>query len=90
MVAVRFPKYLISQFTVPEQTEAEGETVAEVLQDLERKYPGVCSYLLHENGTMRQHINIFLDEAFIRDREKLSDGVGEIEELVIMQALSGG
>ena len=75
---------------MPRECEANGETVAELVRDLEQQFPGVSDYLVHENGKLRQHVNIFVGDRLVLDREQLSDKVGENENLVIMQALSGG
>ncbi len=90
MVVVRFPPHLIRHFPVPTECAAEGNTVAEAVLDLERQYPGLTGYLIHENGTLRQHVNIFLGEQMVRDRAGLSDSLEGVNEMFVMQALSGG
>ena len=90
MTAVRFAAH-ISHFTgAPLQCEANGTTVAEIIHDLDDRFEGLASYLIHENGTLRQHVNVFIDNRMIADREKLMDDVSNANEVVIMQALSGG
>ena len=90
MVRVRFPTHLRRHFPVPPECTANGATVAEVLADVERQYPGLTAYLVHEDGSLRQHVNIFLDERWLRDRRALSDAVAGATQLFVMQALSGG
>lgn len=90
MPAIRFAAH-ISHFTgAPLECEANGTTVAEVIHDLDQRFDGLASYLLHENGTLRQHVNVFIDNRLIADRDKLMDDVSSAQEVVIMQALSGG
>ena len=69
---------------------AAGSTVAAALADLDRQFPGVAAYLIHENGTLRQHVNIFVGNEPVVDRQQLSDPLSDADELIIMQALSGG
>jgi sulfur-carrier protein len=90
MVAVRFPTHLRRHFPVPSECRAAGTTVADVFCDLERQYPGLTAYLVHEDGSLRQHVNVFIGERFVRDRRTLSDPVDGREPLFVMQALSGG
>lgn len=90
MVQVRLPKHLLRFVEAPTKCEADGVSVAEVVTDLERQFPGLAAYLIHENGNLRQHVNIFLDEKHVTDRAGLSDPVDGVSEIVIMQALSGG
>jgi hypothetical protein len=41
-------------------------------------------------GPLGEHVNIFINNQMIADRESLSDLVTESDEVFIMQALSGG
>jgi hypothetical protein len=45
---------------------------------------------LDEQGSLRKHVNIFIDGKMINDRNKLSDPFTTGSEIYIMQALSGG
>ncbi len=75
---------------MPPDCTAAGTTVAEVVRDLEQQFPGLAAYLVHEDGSLRQHVNIFLDKRWLADRRRLSDQIGGVEQLYVMQALSGG
>ncbi len=73
-----------------EVIEVEAETVAEVLRELERIAPGISFYVCDERGRLRKHVNIFIGDERIADRERLTDRVGADTRVLIMQALSGG
>jgi molybdopterin synthase sulfur carrier subunit len=85
-VRVRIPTPLRS-YTGATTVEAQGATVAEVLADLDRQFPGLLFRVVDEQGRLRQHMNIFVDMNRTRDLDLTLDG---IDEVVIMQALSGG
>ncbi len=68
----------------------EGQTVAEILNQLDTTYPGMTDYLLDEQGSLRQHINIFINDEMINDRHDLTDTVCPDNNILIFQALSGG
>ncbi len=70
--------------------EVEGKTVAEVVARLETIAPGIGFYLCDELGRLRTHVNVFVDRQMIRDRRTLSDAVAKTDEVLILQALSGG
>ncbi|MDX1408939.1 MAG: MoaD/ThiS family protein [Saprospiraceae bacterium] len=70
--------------------EMGGATVAQIVRNLDEKYPGIRGYLVDDQGRLRQHVNIFVDGELIRDRESLSDDASQADEVYIMQALSGG
>ena len=65
-------------------------SAAESVAALENRHPGIAAYIVDERGTLRPHVNIFIDGKPVRDRERLTDAVGIDSEVVIMQALSGG
>ena len=70
--------------------EVQGSTVADVIQNVAAVYPGLTDYLIEENGALRKHVNIFINDTFIRDRKTLSDAVQDKDDVYIIQALSGG
>ncbi len=70
--------------------EVEAGNVAEVVQKLNDRYPGLKDYVVDEQGRLRQHVNIFIGERLVTDKTGLTDPVGTEEEIFIMQALSGG
>lgn len=84
---VRIPTPLRSYTGNHAEVDADGDTVAEVLHDLDRRYPGIRFRAVDEQGVLRQHVNIFVDGERCRD---LSTSLAGVHELVIMQALSGG
>ena len=90
MTQVRLPKHLLRFIKAPSQCESSALTVADLVRELDERYPGIAAYLVHENGALRQHVNIFLDERHLSDRRNLSDQLNGVKEVVIMQALSGG
>ena len=91
MAQVRFTRHLVRFFPdLGDRVPADGETVAEVVADLDAQYPGLAGYVVDERGALRRHVNIFLDGELIHDRETLQDPVRPGDELYIFQALSGG
>lgn len=70
--------------------DVQGKTVAEVLNEIESKYSGLKDYIVNENGQLRKHVNIFIGNDMVKDREKLGDLLTERDEVYVMQALSGG
>jgi len=84
---VRIPTPLRSYTDQQTVVDADGATIAEILVDLDRRYPGIRFRVVDEQGKLRQHIKVFVDQELARD---LSTGVDGADEVVIMQALSGG
>ena len=91
MPNVHFTTHLQRFFPALQQgTLAEGQTVAEVIRSLEQQHPGLAAYIVDERGALRKHVNIFVNDELVIDRQGLSDGVGQKTRVFIFQALSGG
>jgi molybdopterin synthase sulfur carrier subunit len=67
--------------------EARGATLAELLVDLERSYPGIRFRMIDEQDAIRRHIRIFVNQQSTRN---LGAALAENDEVVIVGALSGG
>jgi molybdopterin converting factor small subunit len=83
---VLIPSPLLS-YTGKKEVEANGATIAEVLDDLERRYPGIRFRVIDEQDRMRKYMRFFVNGEQIFDvKHALSPG----DELTLVQALSGG
>lgn len=69
---------------------AEGLTVRTLLEDVFRQLPDLKGYILDDQGSVRKHVKIYIDNQSIADRIHLSDSVSPKSELFVAQALSGG
>jgi molybdopterin converting factor small subunit len=72
------------------ETEADGARVRDLLHDLDARIPGIRHYLVTDQGTLRQHVNIFVNEELVKDRAGLTDELGPGATVHILQALAGG
>jgi len=86
-VKVRIPTPLRSYTGNQANVVADGDTLADVLGDLDRRYPGMRFRIVDEQEQLRQHVSIFIGGERCRD---LSTRLDDVDEVVIMQALSGG
>jgi molybdopterin converting factor small subunit len=86
---VHFTTNLQRHVSCPAVT-VDGATVAECLEQVFAANPRARGYVLDEHGAVRRHMNVFVDNEQIRDRQGLSDAVVPESEIYVMQALSGG
>jgi molybdopterin synthase sulfur carrier subunit len=68
----------------------QATTVRAALDAVFANIPKLRDYVLEDQGQLRKHVLIFVDNEQIRDRENLSDGVADNAEIYVVQALSGG
>jgi molybdopterin converting factor small subunit len=86
-VKVRIPSPLRSYTQLQAVVDADGATLTELLFDLDRRYPGLRFRMVDEQGRIRKHMKIFVNEESVRELETRVDAR---DEITIMQALSGG
>ena len=67
--------------------QARGGTLGEVLDDLERRFPGIRFRVVDEQDRMRRHVRCFINDADARD---IAMRVENGDEVYIVGALSGG
>ena len=89
-VKVRIPTPLQKLTNGQAEIESQGATVTELLEQLNRQYPGIKDRLCDEQGKLRRFVNIFVNEEDIRflqlDQTKLKNG----DEVSIIPAIAGG
>lgn len=67
--------------------EAAGATLAEVMADLDRRFPGIRFRMVDEQDAIRRHIRVWVNKDEART---LDVPVKDTDEVIIFQALSGG
>jgi len=91
MARVKFTRHLVRFFpNLQDNANVAGKTVAEVISALDQQYPGLAAYIVDEQGALRRHVNIFIGQELIQDRQQLQDPVAQDDQLYVFQALSGG
>ena len=84
---VQIPTPLRSYTAGEKYVDATGTTLDELLVDLDRSFPGIRFRVIDEQARLRLHMRIFVNRAIESD---LSTPISGDDEVVLMQALSGG
>ena len=84
---VRVPSPLFSYTAQQREVEARGKSIAELLTDLDRQFPGIRFRMIDEQDRLRPHMRIFVNR---QETRELATTLGGDEEIHIFQALSGG
>jgi molybdopterin converting factor small subunit len=77
----------LRSYTQAREVDADGATVAELLVDLDRRYPGLRFRMIDEQDRMRPHVRFFVNGAQEFD---LARALHPADSVQIVQALSGG
>jgi len=88
-VTVRIPTPLRTLTGGEEQVRIEGSTVAQVIDNLEKKHPGMKDRLLDDKG-VRRFVNIYAGDEDIRFLDGLQTALTDNQELSIVPAIAGG
>jgi len=67
-----------------------GRTVGQVLEDLDRRYPGIKARLLTGDGDLHRFVNVYVNEEDVRYLGSLQAEVREGDTLSILPAVAGG
>jgi sulfur-carrier protein len=90
MAKVRFTSHLLRFFPNLVPLEIQQNTVHQLIKQINERYPGLASYLIEDDGSLRKHVNIFVDGKMLNDRKTLSDELTAHSDVFVAQALSGG
>jgi molybdopterin synthase sulfur carrier subunit len=89
-VIVRIPTPLLSLTNGQREVEAEGRNILELIEDLERRYPGLKERLCDEQGNLRRFINFFVNDEDIRFLEHEKTSLKDGDVVSIVPAIAGG
>ena len=84
---VVLPSPLASYTANRREVQADGATVAELLDDLDRRYPGIRFRMIDEQDAIRPHIRIFVNRELA---PRLGMALEPGDEVLVVAALSGG
>jgi molybdopterin synthase sulfur carrier subunit len=90
MVQVKIPTPLRKYTAGAGGVEAEGNTVAALLNDLDRRHPGLKERVCDDGGQVRRFVNIFVNGEDIRFLSHLDTPLKAGDEVSIVPAIAGG
>ena len=90
MPTVRIPTPLRKLTQGKEEVAASGQTIAELIADLEQHYPGLKERLCDDKGQLRRFVNVFANDEDIRFLQNLDTPVKDTDEISIVPAIAGG
>lgn len=89
MVQVAFTPNLQRHVSCP-PTVTDARSVREALDHIFAVNPQLRFYIVDEQGRLRKHVNVYVNDRPVTDRIALSDAVAPSDEIFVFQALSGG
>ena len=90
MSKVRIPTPLRKLTQNQAEVDAAGGTIREMVDDLEKQFPGFKERMCDEHGELRRFVNVYVGEEDIRFLEGLDTKIPEGEQVSIIPAVAGG
>ena len=84
---VLLPSPLASYTANRREVEAEGATLQALLEDLDRRYPGIRFRMVDEQDAIRPHIRFFVNRQSV---PTIAHALSPTDEVLVVAALSGG
>ncbi|HYR57697.1 MAG TPA: ubiquitin-like small modifier protein 1 [Chthoniobacteraceae bacterium] len=90
MASIRIPTPLRKLTNELEVVQASGGNVGEILENLDKAFPGLKERICDEQGNVRRFVNVFVNDEDIRFLDDKKTAVKETDEISIVPAIAGG
>ena len=89
-VSVRIPTILRTYTGGASEVSAEGDTLAEVLENLDANHPGIRARVLDDQGAIRRFVNVYVGNDDVRFLEALDTKTPDGVQVSVIPAVAGG
>ncbi|MBI5746366.1 MAG: MoaD/ThiS family protein [Nitrospirae bacterium] len=89
-IRVRIPTPLRKLTGEKGEIEAKGANISDLIEDIEKRHPGIKERIYDETGEIRRFINIYVNEEDIRFIDGNKTAVRDGDEVSIIPAIAGG
>jgi molybdopterin converting factor small subunit len=89
-ITIHVPSVLRNCCQGASELSLSAPSVRDALVQLEQSHPALYRSVCDETGTVRRHVNLFVNVFSIRDREGLDTPLVPGDVLTILPAVSGG
>ena len=88
-IEVRIPT-ILRQYTGGEKAvEGKGDTLAELIEDLESRHSGLRDRLVDDKG-LRRFVNVYLNDEDVRFLGGLETQLSDGDKVTVLPAVAGG
>ena len=88
-VSVSIPTILRTHTDGAKTVEANGSTLAEVIDDLDGKHSGIKARLV-TNGSLHRFVNVYVNDEDVRFSGGLDTEISDGDSVTILPAVAGG
>jgi molybdopterin synthase sulfur carrier subunit len=88
-IEVRIPTILRSYTAGAKSVEGKGDTLGELIDDLDGRHPGLRDRLVDSSG-LRRFVNVYLNDEDVRFLGGLNAAVADGDTVTVLPAVAGG
>ena len=89
-IEVRIPTILRPYTGGAKAVEGTGDTLADLLTDLDTRYPGLRGRLVTEAGALHRFVNVYVNDEDVRFQGSLDAKLSDGDSVTILPAVAGG
>ncbi len=89
-VRVKIPTIFRSFVGGQAVVEGDGGTVRALLENLDRRYPGIKGTIITEDGGLHRFVNLYVNDEDVRFLGSLDTSINEGDTVAILPAVAGG
>lgn len=90
MPSVRIPTPLRRLTGDKDEVRVNAKNIGDLIQELEKQFPGVKERLCDESGNVRRFINLYVNNEDIRFLKGIETEINESDVVSIVPAIAGG
>jgi len=88
-IEVSIPTILRQYTDGAKAVDGSGETLAELIDDLEGRHPGIRERLV-ESGSLRRFVNVYVNDEDVRFLGGMETPVADGDSVTVLPAVAGG
>jgi molybdopterin converting factor small subunit len=89
-IEVRIPTILRTYTGGAKAVQGAGDTIAELLVDLDGRHPGLRARLVTDEGALHRFVNVYINDEDVRFRGALDAKLDDGDTVTILPAVAGG
>jgi MoaD family protein len=89
-IEVRIPTILRSYTGGAKAVEGSGDTLADLINDLDAKHPGIRGRLITAEGALHRFVNVYVNDEDVRFIGGLDAKLNDGDNVTILPAVAGG
>ncbi|MDP9433751.1 MAG: MoaD/ThiS family protein [Actinomycetota bacterium] len=89
-IEVRIPTILRTYTDGAKVVEGKGDTLADLIDDLDSRHPGVKGRLVTDEGALHRFVNVYVNDEDVRFLGGLGTALSDRDSVTVLPAVAGG